>query len=146
MALEYASNGIEFLYPDNWTICGQGEAEMEFDWVTLESPAGGNWTVHRYPSTYSQQQIIDGLIAGMEAEYPELERGRAECEIADCQLEGEHAYFYYLDLLIRWQVLAVSRDGQVLVFEWQAEDQEFNQLQPVFEAITTSTLAAAVGK
>ena len=92
------------------------------------------------------QQIIDGLVAGMEAEYPELERGRAECEIADCQLEGEQAYFYYLDLLVRWQVLAVTRDGQVLIFEWQAEDQEFSQLQPVFEALTTRPLAAAVGK
>lgn len=145
MAVEYTRNGLKFLYPDNWTVSGEGESVMESAWVTLESPSAGYWTVHRYPSTYFQQQIIDGLVAGMEEEYPELERAPTRCRIADFQLEGEQAYFYYLDLLIRWQVMAITRDGQVLLFEWQAEDQEFDQLQPVFEAITTSALAPAAG-
>lgn len=142
MAAQYSRHGMEFLYPDNWRVSDGGDSEIQSHWVSLESPSTGCWTVHRYPSVYRAESVVEELVAGMETEYPEMERGPFQRELAEISLTGQQAYFYYLDLLVRWQVFSTVHQDQVFVLEWQAEDQEFDELQRVFEAVTTSLFSA----
>ena len=47
-------------------------------------------------------------------------------------------YFCCLDFVVRARVLATRVAVQTFVLEWQAEDREFESLEPVFRAISTS--------
>ena len=63
MAATYDNLGLQFLYPENWTIVEQSQGEMYSASVTLQSPGTSCWTVHRYPSTCSQKQLVEQLVA-----------------------------------------------------------------------------------
>ena len=95
MAATFDNLGLQFLYPENWVISEQSQGEMYSASVTLQSTGSACWTVHRYPSSCPQQQLVEELVTAMQKEYP------------------------------------------------QAEDKEFEELEEVFMALSTSVLGHA---
>ena len=143
MAATFDNLGLDFLYPENWTILEQSQGEMYSASVVLQSPGTACWTVHRYPSTCSQQQLMEELVAAMRREYPELEEELYLQQLGGQELKGVRLYFYYLDLLVSWCLMPITMEGQVFLFEFQAEDKEFEEMEAVFLAISTSVLGNA---
>ena len=143
MATTFDNLGLQFLYPENWTITEQSQGEMYSASVTLQSTGSACWTVHRYPSTCSQQQLVEELVAAMRKEYPELEEEPFVVQLAGEESRGVRIYFYYLDLLVSWCLMPITMEGQVFLFEFQAEDKEFDEMESVFLAISTSVLGNA---
>ena len=143
MAATYDNFGLQFLYPENWTIVEQRQGEMYSASVVLQSPGTACWTVHRYPSTCSQQQLMDELVAVMRREYPELEEEPFVQQLAGQESRGVRIYFYCLDMLVSWCLMPITMEGQVFLFEFQAEDKEFDEMEKVFLAISTSVLGYA---
>jgi hypothetical protein len=143
MATTFDNLGLQFLYPENWTIVEQRQGEMYSASVTLQSPCTSCWTVHRYPSTCTQQRLVEELVAAMRKEYPELEEEPFVEQLVGEESRGVRIYFYYLDLLVRWCLMPITTKGQVFLFEFQAEDKEFDEMESVFLAISTSVLGNA---
>ena len=76
-------------------------------------------------------------------EYIDFESHPVTKQIADRTVEGFDMQFYCLDFLVASQLLALNLGERTLLFQFQAEDRDFDELMPVFEAIATSLLQNA---
>jgi hypothetical protein len=76
----------------------------------------------------------------MAAEYEGLEAFAAAEEVADLSLLGYDMDFYCLDFVISANVRAARVGQRVYVISCQAETREFDELSPVFKAMTISLL------
>jgi hypothetical protein len=143
MAANFDNLGLQFLYPENWVITEQSQGEMYSASVTLQSTGSACWTVHRYPSSCPQQQLVEELVAAMQKEYPQAEEEPYVQSPRGEQIRGVRLYFYCLDMLVSWTLLPITVEGQVFLFECQAEDKEFEELEEVFMALSISVLGHA---
>ncbi|MCA9132292.1 MAG: hypothetical protein KDA45_04030 [Planctomycetales bacterium] len=126
--------GISFLYPDSWKI----EEEVAGDSVTVESSEGAFVSISRSPNLEDLQGALQAAQATMQEEYEEVERESCNLTIADQPLEGVILRFVFIDLIVCSQLLAFTHAGATYLVQIQAEDRDFDRLQPVFEAILTS--------
>ena len=130
----YDRAGIQFQYPENWTLSEESGTPVE---VSVQSPTGAFWSL-------SVHQLGDSIFLKKEALSAILEEYK-DCEVQDaCEyfqghvLQGHDISFYWLDLLIIAKLRLATVGQQVFVLLSQCEDREFQQLDMVFRAITAS--------
>lgn len=130
----YDRAGIQFQYPENWTLSEESGTPVE---VSVQSPTGAFWSL-------SVHQLGDSTLLKKEALSAILEEYK-DCEVQDaCEdfqghvLQGHDISFYWLDLLIIAKLRLATVGQQVFVLLSQCEDREFQQLDMVFRAITAS--------
>ncbi|MBM4005597.1 MAG: hypothetical protein FJ295_20300 [Planctomycetes bacterium] len=142
MSNQYDNLGLKFLFPENWTIA----EELASGWprsVTLLTPDGGFWVAQLHSDGNPHDLTMQALKA-MRDEYKQLESDPVLESIAGRDIHGFDMRFYCLDLLVGSAVRGVSlgrHDRWTLLVMYQAEDREFDRLQPVFEAIFSNLLA-----
>jgi hypothetical protein len=139
MPCEYKKLGISFQYPENWTL-DEEDALAGHRSVTVYSPGGGFWSVSIHPPSADPRKLAKAAVKAMEAEYEELESGKAREIVADQELVGYDLNFYYLDLTNTATVRCVRTPLATYTVFCQAEDREFEQVQNVFRAMTMSLL------
>ncbi len=129
--------GVQFQYPETWTIEAGNEADGEE--VTLYSPGGAFWslTIHDRGDT---TELIEQVVRAMRDEYDELDSEDVSDSIAGQKLAGCDMNFYCLDLTNTAQVRAFGRGRKTYLMLWQAEDREFEIVVPIFRAIATSLI------
>ena len=132
--------GISFQYPDNWAV-DEGDAQAGRRSVTVYSPGGAFWSVSVHPRSAHPYEMAKAAVDAMKEEYAELEVEQTEETIAGRHTIGFDLSFYYLDLINSAWVRCLRTDQSTYTFFCQAEDHEFDQLHPVFLAITTSLLS-----
>ncbi len=138
MTAIYNRGGVSFQYPENWELkedLGQGPLSV---YVTASS--GAFWSAAIYEPHESAENLCRQALDAMRGEYDELEVDAVAEEIADESTVGYSLQFYCLDFLVRCRMLALTAMGKTLLLTWQAEDRDFDSLEPVFYAITTSLL------
>lgn len=139
MTAKYEKFGVQFIYPENWTV---GEEELN-EWphgVTLETPGAGYWELQLYPSPLDPADLCAQVLEAMREQYPELEVESIAEEICDLPAVGYDLSFFCLDFLITSHVRCVSKGAHTYLLIYQAESREFDAQQRVFEAITISLL------
>lgn len=135
----YDSLGIRFQYPDNWSL-DEGEALAGNESVAVYSPGGAFWSVAIHPANADGKKLIDAALKAMRDEYQDLDAEDVEDTIHGEQAIGYDINFVCLDLTNTAIVRCVSRpDFQLLIF-YQAEDREYEEIEPVFRAMTLSLL------
>lgn len=143
MVASYHHPGLQFFYPDNWTITDESLA----DWprtVSVQSPGSGFWTVVQYELGTTPQTLLEQTLRQMQEEYESVESATIVDQFEAVQATGFELFFYCFDFLICARILtARAADGSVLLILWQAEDREFAEAELVFRAITTSLLRGA---
>ena len=82
--------------------------------------------------------LLRDTLAVMKEEYPELEAVDAEEEIGDTMARGHDLFFYCLDFVVAANVRVLRVGHATYLLTYQGEDRDFEQLSPVFRAITTS--------
>lgn len=127
--------GVRFQYPDGWTL--EAGDETEGDDVTVFSPGGAFWSL-TIRSEGDPGELMGVVVDAMRAEYDELDSEDVEDSIAGEKLTGFDLNFYCLDLTNTAQVRAFRRGAKTYLMIWQAEDREFDELVPIFRAISTS--------
>lgn len=131
--------GLHFQYPENWTLETDSSAPGR-QTVSVYSPGGGFWTVSLAPSDSDPAQLAETALETIKREYDEFDSEQASESISDVELVGYDLNFYCLDLTnTAWIRAGRARSATYLVI-CQAEDREFDQISPVFRAMTTSLL------
>lgn len=136
MVAHYEKYGVHFLYPENWTV-----SEEDSRWpreVTVESPSGGFWALHIYSPPQDPLALADDVVGALKTEYDPVEAQEAAEQLGNITAEGYDLSFFYLDLLITCHTRSFTHGDKTFVLITQAEDRDYEQLEPVFRAITVS--------
>ena len=76
----------------------------------------------------------------LENEYEDLEQQAIDVKLNSEIVSGLELQFYCLDFLVRSRLLGVHIGDRGVLLTWQAEDREFDKMEPVFRAISFSLL------
>ena len=132
--------GISFQFPDNWTL-DEEDALAGRGSVTVYSPGGGFWSVAVHPHSTDPARLAKAAVAAMNEEYEELEAHETHEAVAGLETVGYDLNFYYLDLTNTAQIRCLRHERTTYAIFCQAEDREFDRIEMVFRAITTSLLS-----
>ena len=139
----YENFGVRFLYPDNWSITD----EEDDGWpqsVTVQSTQTGFWSLHVYPPYHELKPVVDELVGAISEEFGEVEVLPAKETFDATPTTGVDLAFFYLDLLVEAKIRCLRTPSCTLVWLYQAESREFEQMEPVFQAIAVSMLQTQV--
>ena len=137
----YDSLGMRFQYPENWTLDAKEAFEGENS-VSVYSPEGAFWLVAVHPAGVDPEELAKTALKAMRKQYEELDSERVRETVAGRELLGYDLNFYCLDLTNTALVRAFRTPGASYLVLCQADDREFDQVEPVFRAITTSLVAS----
>lgn len=140
MPAYYDKLGIKFQYPENWTL-DEGEALEGKQSVSVYSPSGAFWSVMVHPPSQAPEDLVDAALRTMKQEYDELDAEAVEEAIGDLEWIGCDINFYCLDLTNTAVVRSARTPRATVLVLWQATDVELEEVQAVFQAITSSLLA-----
>ena len=140
MPAKFEKLGVSFQYPDNWTL-DEEDILAGGKSVTIYSPGGAFWSVALHCHSADPAQLAKAAVDAMKQEYEELEAEQTRQTLAGRELIGYDLNFYYLDLTNTARIRCLRTDQTTLTIFCQAEDREFDQIELVFQAITTSLLS-----
>ena len=140
MTAIYENQGVRFAYPENWTVEDPPDEEADLQ-VTVASAETAFWSLSVYSGERDARSLLDEVLQAMQAEYPALEHDPADHVIADTQVVGYDLSFYCLDLTNSAWIRVFHRHDATYLLLCQAEDREFDAVEPVFEAMTASLLS-----
>lgn len=133
--MHFARFGLEFDYPDNWSVVPDTDDAAA---VTAQAPDGGFWSVSAHPAGTDPESLAEAVSQQMQEEYRDLDTEAASDDVAGHLLGGFDFNFYCLDLTNTAQVRALATPTATYVVFCQAEDREWDQISPVFAAMTAS--------
>lgn len=145
MPSQYSKSGVEFVYPENWELAeaepdaAEGETLVE---VTLRSPNTAFWSLTVYPGERDPSGLLAEVVQAMQAEYPDLEHEPADASMGETRLVGAEIRFVCLDFTNTALAHVYHHQGATHLLLRQAEDREWEQVEPVLRAITLSLLTA----
>jgi hypothetical protein len=143
MPAVYQHFGVRFLYPENWSLLDEETDEWPRT-VTLQSEQTGFWTLQAYPAGFDARQAVLAVVNSIREVYPDLEVLPAKETVGDSEAKGVDIAFFYLDLLVEARIRTVKTPSALLLWHYQAESREFEALEAVFRAISTSLLQSHV--
>ena len=139
MPTKYRQPGLRFEYPENWTLeedrPGAGRAS-----VTVYSPGGAFWTVALHPRETSPLKLAESVVQAMREEYTDLDVEEVREVTAGHELIGYDLAFFCLDLTNTAKIRTLRTRYGTYAFFYQGEDREFEAVEKVFQAMTTSLL------
>ena len=139
MTVIYDKLGVRLIYAERWKIT-EDEPNTEPRTLSIESPHGGLWELMLYSNPHDSDALADEALSVMREEYEDLEATVYATQFADVAASRYEIYFYHLDLLIHFRIMTAPLGEQVALLLWQAEDREFDEVDPVFRAMATTLL------
>ena len=141
MTATFKHDQIEFIYPENWSLTSNIEADSFPGEVSLETPEGGFWSLLIFPPNADPTELLDKAKQGLIEQYEDVEF-QSTSEPADEIYDSisAEAFFYCLDFLVTAQLNVITTPNHILVICSQAESREFDEKRDVFAAMTASLL------
>ncbi|HUG70566.1 MAG TPA: hypothetical protein VMM76_22645 [Pirellulaceae bacterium] len=139
MTVIYDKLGVRLIYAEGWKIT-EDELDAEPRTLSIESPQGGIWELMLYSEPRDSDELAGEALSVMREEYENLETTAFTTEFADVSACGHEIYFYHLDLLIHSRIITAPFGEKTALLLWQAEDRDFDELEPVFRAMATTLL------
>jgi hypothetical protein len=87
---------------------------------------------------------VEELTQAIGKEFGELEVLPATEVLGDTCTTGVDIAFFWLDLLVEAKIRYVHTPSATLLWHYQAEHREFEEIEPVFQAIAVSMLRTHV--
>jgi hypothetical protein len=135
--------GLSFDYPENWSV-DIGDSGGQHAAVTVYAPGGGFWSVSGHAPGGEPAELMAAVERQMREEYRDLDAEAAADDIAGHRLPGIDFNFYCLDLTNTAQVRTFSTPRGIYLLFCQAEDRDWEQVAPVFAAMTASFVSRIV--
>ena len=142
MTAVFDNLGVHFEYPENWTLDEDPASEDQAS-VTVNSPGGAFWSLTIHPASAELSEIMQVVLAVLREEYQEIDAEPVEEVVSDQTMLGFDVSFYCLDLTNTALIRSFQTERATYLLLCQAEDCDFDQLQAVFSAITTSLIRSS---
>ena len=142
MVATYNRYGIRFLYPENWTV-HEESPQPQTHCVTLQSPGSGFWILQVLQTQQPPRKLAAEVLHSVRQDYDDVEAVDVQEDIDGMSSVGYDMQFYCLDFVVSSNVRSFSLLNRSYVLLFQAEDNEFQEMAPVFQAITTSLIQEA---
>ena len=139
MTVIYDKLGIRLVYAEGWKVT-EDELDAEPRTLSIESPSGGFWELMLYSDLRDGDELTGEALSVLGEEYENLETSAYTTEFVDVAASGLDIYFYHLDLLIHTRIMTAPFGDKTALLLWQAEDRDFDALEPVFRAMATTLL------
>jgi len=137
--------GLSFEYPDNWSV-DVADSGGQHAAVTVYAPGGGFWSVSGHAPGGDAAELAAAVERQMREEYRDLDAEAADDTIGGLRLPGIDLNFYCLDLTNTAQVRTLTTPRAIYLLFCQAEDRDWEQVAPVFAAMTASFIAGLDGQ
>lgn len=135
----FEQSGLRFEYPENWILDEASEDQVEQ--VVVSSPNTAFWHLTKYSPDADIELLFDEALAALRTEYQDMETEPAgDLLVEDRQLAGFDVGFICLDLTNTCWLRGFQTDDATYLLLCQAEDREFAQVSPVFQAMLASLL------
>ena len=140
MTKNFSQGPIDIAYPENWQLeTGESGSTRHY---SLASPNACTWELYVIEASENIDDWMDLLTGKLAEQYDSFEQQELDLELEGTRLAGFEIYFFYLDLLISGHLLKLPPNsaGEHQVVMFQGESRAFDQMLPVFHAITISQL------
>ncbi len=141
----YSKHGLTFMYPENWKLSEQSPDPIENGprEISLEAPSGCFWALHVFEPEMDPDFVLKEIVMGLEQQYEDFEFAPAANKSIGGQptISGD-ANFYCLDFLVTARIEVIQTPDFVFSVLTQAESRDFDKMEEVFLAITTSLVLA----
>lgn len=134
----FEQSGLRFEYPENWSLDDASEDGVEQ--VVVSSPNTGFWHLSKYAADAELESLFDEALAALRTEYQDMETEPADDVVDGQQLTGFDVNFICLDLTNTCWLRGFQTGDATYLLICQAEDREFAQIGPVFQAMLASLL------
>ena len=142
--MRFDRDGLRFDFPDDWVLDVDAD-EWGAPSVTVLSPGGGLWSVMESPAEDPSGGPAEDVAEQMRREYDDVEVEPALETIEGLRLAGYDFHFISLDLTVTATVRVLVSGTTTRVVFCQADDREWDEIAPVFAAMTTSLVRGLVG-
>ena len=134
----YDENSVRFEYPENWSLDVDEPSGASGPVITVASPGGGFWSLSVLGAEVDLPTMLRTAVDALTAEYQDVDAEAVTDEIEGRTLIGFDVNFYCLDLTSSAMIRGFETPGAAYLLLCHAEDREFDQIERVFEAMTTS--------
>lgn len=140
MTAVFEQHGLRIQYPENWKL-EENQVDSKSLEVQLAAPSGAFWSLLVFERTKDFHQLMQECLKNIEEQYESMESNSISEHIGGFETSGHDTFFFYLDLLISNRMRCFTQGDFHFLIIWQAENREFDKLEPVFQAITIGFLA-----
>ncbi|MCA9622817.1 MAG: hypothetical protein KC731_27550 [Myxococcales bacterium] len=99
---------------------------------------GAFWSLMIHPRGVQPSALLHQVVDEMRAQYPDLDSSACAAEVAGAEAAAVEMNFICLDFTTTAIACAMSGTRATYLVIFQAEDQDFQRLRPVFDAISGS--------
>ena len=145
MTAVYDREELTFQYPENWKFEEDPKNGIPRT-ISVTSKAGAYWSATICDSARSTKELKQEYLETFKQEYEDLEMHAVEFEIGKQTMEGLDLQFYCLDFLVHSRLIIQLIGQHRVLIAWQAEDRDFDKLEPIFAAITFSAVQSRAPK
>ncbi len=135
----FKKHGLNFQYPENWEVQESYAPDKAIE-IWLLAPSGAFWSVLAWPVHADPDELMSSVLGSLREQYDSFECQKVKGQREGLALTGYDSHFFCLDLLVTNQMRSVAIGEFQLLIMVQAESREFEQMERVFDAITTSLL------
>lgn len=139
MSAIYDKLGLRFMYPENWEVIDE-DPHAEPRTVSVHNDSGAFWAISTYPPGIDPVEISTTALSALRDEYADLEAEHCREDIGPTEATGYDLHFYVQQLLAAARIRVFAHGERLYLMLCQAEDREFEELSPVFQAMTISLL------
>ena len=139
MTAVYDREELRFRYPENWLIDEDPSSGVPRT-ISVTANNGAFWSATIYDESSSAQELQKEYLETFQAEYEDLEMDPVEIKVGDQYISALDLQFYCLDFLVHSRLIVREIGSYRVLIAWQAEDRDFGELEPIFEAITFSAM------
>lgn len=104
----------------------------------VQAPCGAFWSIDLRLQMDDSRELAAEALRSMRQDYADLEAEPVTEQVGGMEAVGYNLHFYYMDFIISARIRSLGTDAGSIVVLYQAEDRDFERLQPVFRAISES--------
>ena len=136
----YRGMNLQFRYPENWTLSEEAE-HGQVNAVNVESPDHAFFAINRYRNAADPDVVLEEAVEAMMSEYDNLdEEDNGTIQVHGTACPCRTLRFYFLDLIVACQFVVITDQQDQLLFQFQAEDRDYEKLHLVFQAMMHSAV------
>ena len=106
--------------------------------MTVQAPSGAFWSIDLQLQMDDCRELAAEALKSMRQDYADLEAEPVTEQVGGTEAVGYNLHFCYMDFIISACIRSLGTHVGSIVVLYQAEDRDFERLQPVFHAMSES--------